>query len=296
LFARLKNLAGEPLVHFLLIGAGIYGLYGMFAAGEADNDERTVTVTSGEIQALTGQWRRTWNRPPTEDELAGIIGNHVRVQILHREALAMGLDKGDTVIERRLAQKVEFLAQGLITPEEPSDEELIDWYAANSDRFKQPDLYTIAQVFFDPGKREASISDDAKATLERLNALDRLPPDLGDYGDRLMLDNFYPNISQQELGRLFGTAFAEQVIKLEPGAWHGPILSGYGTHLVLVNDIVLVPLPEFEDIRELIKEEWVAEQVAELSERFIDNLISRYEIVVEETEVPITIPGSAARL
>jgi peptidyl-prolyl cis-trans isomerase C len=290
LFAKLKKLAGEPLVHFLLIGACIYGAYGMFAAGESGNDERTVTVTSGEIEALASQWQQTWKRPPTEGELDGIIRNHVRVQILHREALAMGLDKGDTVIERRLAQKVEFLAQGLITPKEPSDEELIDWYAANSDRFKEPDLYTITQVFFDPDKREAKTLDDAKAALDKLNALDRLSPDFNDYGDRLMLDNYYPNISQQGLGRLFGTAFAEQVIKLEPGVWHGPILSGYGTHLALVSDVVLVPLPEFDDVRGLIKEEWVAEQVTELSERFIDSLISRYEVFVEEVDVPVTIP------
>jgi len=294
MFAKLKKLAGEPLVHFLLIGAGIYGLYGIFAAGEAGNDERTVTVTSGEIQAMTDQWRRTWNRQPTEDELAGTIRNHVRVKILHREALAMGLDKGDTVIERRLAQKVEFLAQGLITPEEPTDEELIDWYAANSNRFKQPDLYTITQIFFDPDKREATTLDDAKAALDNLNALDRLPPDYSDYGDRLMLENYYPNISTLELGKLFGTAFAEQVIKLEPGVWHGPILSGYGAHVVLVNDIVLVPLPALDDIRELIKEEWVAEQITELSERFIDSLVSRYDVFIEDIEVPVKVPGSGA--
>jgi peptidyl-prolyl cis-trans isomerase C len=294
MFVIFKKLASEPLLHFLLIGAGIYGLYGMFATGEAGNDERTVTVTSGEIQALADQWRQKMNRPQTEDEFDGIIRNRVRVQILHREALAMGLDKGDTFIEQRLAQKVEFLAQGLITPEEPSDEELIDWYAANSDRFKQPDLYTIAQIFFDPDKREATISDDAKATLERLNALDRLPPDLGDYGDRLMIETYYANISMLELGRLFGTAFAEEVIKLEAGAWHGPILSGYGAHLVFINDIVLMPLPAFDDIRERLNEEWLAEQVTELSERFIDSLVSRYEVVVEETEVPISTPASGA--
>lgn len=287
-------MAREPLVHFLLIGAGIYGIYGTIGDGDAGSDERVVTVTSGEIQALTDQWGQTWNRPPTADELDGMIRNHVRVQILHREALAMGLDKGDTVIERRLAQKVAFLAQGLITPEEPSDEELTKWYAANSDRFKQSDLYTITQIFFDPDKRDALTLDDAKAALDKLNALDRLPPDFSDYGDRLMLKNYYPNISKLELSKLFGTAFAEQVGKLEPGVWHGPILSGYGTHVVLVNDIVLMPLPAFDDIKEQIEEAWVAEQVTELSERFIESLISRYEVLVEEIEVPISIPGGGA--
>jgi hypothetical protein len=294
LFARLKKLAGEPLVHFMLIGAGIYAVYGMFAVGEAGNDERTVNVTSGEILALSDQWVRTWRRPPTKDEFDGLIRNHVRVQILYREALGMGLDKGDIVIERRLAQKVESLAQGLITPKEPSDETLINWYAENSARFKEPDLYTVTQIFFDPDKRGATTLDDAKAVLEKLNTPDRLPTDLGDYGDRLMLENYYPSISEQNLRKVFGAAFAEQVTELEAGIWHGPILSGYGTHLVLVNDIVRVALPAFGDIREQIVEEWMAEQITELSEQFVASLVSRYEVVVEETEVPLSRPGSGA--
>jgi peptidyl-prolyl cis-trans isomerase C len=291
MFARLKKLAGEPLVHFLLIGAGIYAVYGAFSAGEADNDERTITVARGEIQALADQWSRSLSRPPTEDELDGIIRNHVRVKILYREALAMGLDNGDVVIERRLAQKVELLAQGLMTPEEPSEEELIAWYAENSDRFKEPDLYTITQVFFDMDKRGATTLDDAKAALGKLNALDRLPPDVDDYGDRLMLDAYYANVSKMELGKLFGMAFAEQVVELEHGVWQGPILSGYGAHLVQVSDAVLTPLPAFADVKRRIKDEWMAEEVKELSERFVENLISRYEVNIEEADVSVLVPG-----
>jgi peptidyl-prolyl cis-trans isomerase C len=292
MFARLKRLAGEPLVHFLLIGAGIYGVFGVLSAGEAGNDERTVTVASGEIQALTDQWFRSMSRPPTEDELDGIIRRHVRIQILYREALAMGMDKGDVVIKRRLAQKVELLAQGLMTPEEPREEELIAWYAENSDRFKQPDLYTITQIFFDPDKRGATTLDDVKAAIDKLNALDRLPPDFSDYGDRLMLESYYANVSTMELGKLFGTAFAEQIVELELGVWQGPVLSGYGAHLVRVSDAVLVPLPAFDDVKQQITEEWMARQVNELSERFIENLVSRYEVIIEEADVQALIPGN----
>jgi peptidyl-prolyl cis-trans isomerase C len=292
MFARLKKLAGEPLVHFLLIGAGIYAVYGALSTGAADNDERTVTVAAGEIQALTDQWIRSMSRPPTEDELDSIIRRHVRVQILYREALAMGMDKGDVVIERRLAQKVEMLAQGLMTPEEPSEEELIAWYAENSDRFKQPDLYTITQIFFDPDKRGATTLDDAKAAIDKLNALDRLPPDFSDYGDRLMLESYYENVSTLELGKLFGTAFAEKIVELELGVWQGPVLSGYGAHVVRVSDEVLVPLPAIDDVKQQITEEWMARQVNELSERFIENLISRYEVIIEEADVQALIPGN----
>jgi peptidyl-prolyl cis-trans isomerase C len=294
LLAKFKKLAREPLVHFLLIGAGIYGIYGMVGSDDAGSDERVVTITAGEILAMASQWQRAWSRPPTEDELANIIRSRVRIQVLHREALAMGLDKGDTVIEQRLAQKVELLAQNLLTPPEPSEEILIDRYTAGVDRFKQPDLYTVTQIFFDSDKREQTTLDDARAVLEEIEALEELPSHYEGYGDRLMLDNYYPNISERELARLFGTGFAEDVIKLEPGVWHGPVLSGYGTHLVLVTGVVLQPDPPFDDLKEELKREWMAEQVAELSERFVENLMSRYDIVIEEIEVPMTIPGSGA--
>lgn len=277
-----------------MIGAGIYALYGLYSAGNEDVNERTVTVTAGDIQALANQWTRLWQRPPTEEELAGIIRDHVRVQILHREAVAMGLDVGDKVIERRLAQKVELLAQGLITPEAPTDQVLEAWYAENLGQFKQPDRYTITHIFFDPDKREATTLDDAQAVLEELRLLDDQPEVYSDYGDRFMLQNYYPNRSELELRKLFGSGFTEKVILLAPGVWHGPVLSGYGTHLVMINDVMRPTPPAYDDVRTEIKEQWAAEQVKELSDRFIDNLISRYEIVVEETEVVMTVPGEGS--
>jgi peptidyl-prolyl cis-trans isomerase C len=288
---KLKKMAREPLLHFLLIGAGIYGLYGLLAVDETGSDERIVTVTSGEIQSLTDQWLKTRMRPPTKLELTGVINDHARTRVLYREAVAMGLDKNDLVHERRLARKLESMAKSMITPGEPSDAALIDWYAANIDGFKQSDLYTITQIFFDPNKRERTTLDDAKATLDKLNSLEHMPSDLGAYGDRIMLKNYYPKLSQNELGKLFGTPFAEQIVKLEPGAWQGPIQSGYGAHLVVLNEVILVPPPAFEEVKETVKDQWMAQQVNELSERFIEGLLSRYEIVIEKTEAPIPAPG-----
>jgi peptidyl-prolyl cis-trans isomerase C len=291
---KLKKLAREPLVHFLLIGAGIYGLYGIYVGVEHSDNERTVTVSADDIQALANQWTRLWSRSPTEEELAGVVRDHVRTQILFREAVAMGLDVGDTVIERRLAQKVELLARGLITPAEPTDEVLQAWYEDNPDRFKHPDLYTITHIFFDPDKREEVTLDDAEVALANLNALDELPANYSEYGDRFMLQSYYSMRSELELRKMFGTGFVEQIVRLEPGRWHGPVLSGYGTHLVMINEIMLAPQPAYDDIKERLKEEWMAGQIDEMSERFVDELISRYEILVEETEVPVTVRGAGA--
>ena len=289
---KLKQVIREPLFHFLLIGVAIYAFYGIYAGESASDNERVVTVTAGEIQSLASQWRRVWSRAPTEEELVGIVRDHVRIQILYREAIAMGLDKGDTVIERRMAQKLELLAQGLMTPKDPSDAVLNEWYIANSDRYQQPDRYTITHVFFDPDKRHENAFGDAKAVLEELNSMSGRPADYSAYGDRLLLQSVYSNRSESELGSLFGNGFAENVVGLEIGIWHGPVLSGYGTHLVMINNVTLAPQPEYEKIRERLKRDWMSEQATELSERFIDGLKSRYEVVVEDAEVPMTIPRS----
>ena len=292
---KLKRIAREPLLHFLLIGMGIYAAYGLFAAGEYDSDERRITVSASDVQVLGDQWARLWGRPPTQEELAGVVSDHVRTRILYKEAMAMGLDKGDLVIERRLAQKVELLAQGLITPEDPGEEELRAWYDTHGENYKQPDLYTVTHVFFDPDKRDATTLDDAHAALERLRNLDHVPADLTSYGDRFMLQNYYPQRTELELRKLFGAGFVDQIIELEPDTWHGPVLSGYGAHLVMISDVLRPPVPAFEAVEERVREEWFKTQIDEMSDRFVDNLIARYEIDVEEVVVPVTVPGTGVR-
>jgi peptidyl-prolyl cis-trans isomerase C len=292
---KLKRLTRAPLVHFLLIGAGIYGFYGLLASDDDADNERTVTVSAGEIQTLADQWTRLWNRPPTEEELAGAIRDQVRVEILYREATAMELDAGDTVIKRRLAQKVELLARSLSTPSEPTEEDLRAWYADNLKAFKQADLYSVAHVFFDPDKRDVTALDDARVARDRLNELDEVPPDFANYGDRFMLEYYYPARTELELRKLFGSGFVAQIIDLQPGTWHGPILSGFGPHLVMITEVLRSPLPPYDEVKLQIKEQWINEQIEELSERFIDELVSRYEIDIEETFVPLSVPGSGTR-
>lgn len=291
---RLKALAREPLVHFLLIGAGIYGLYGISSDAVDYGNDRTITVSAGDLQALSDRWSQVWNRPPTESELAGVIDQHARRQILYREALAMGLDVGDVVIERRLAQKLERLAEGLITPPEPSLEELRAWYAEHPDHFKRPDLYSLAQIYFSPDERGSAAAGDARKALETIRTLGPAPPDLRDYGDRFMLRPAYRNVSQAEIARLFGSEFARAAIELEPGLFSGPIESGYGVHLVRLDEVVLSPPPTFDSVRARIREAWTAEMIDDRSERFIEELMDRYEVIIEDGEAPVAVTGRSA--
>jgi hypothetical protein len=296
--ARLKALTREPLVHFLLIGVGIYGLYGFtngISSGGVDyGDERTITVSGGDLQALSDRWSQVWNRPPTESELAGVINQHVRGQILYREGLAMGLDVGDVVIERRLAQKLERLAKELVMPPEPSIEELQAWYAEHPDHFKRPDLYTLVQIYFSPDERGHAAADDARKALEAIRAIEPELLDLRDHGDRLMLRPAYQNVSHAEIAKLFGEEFARAVIELEPGLFSGPIESGYGVHLVRLDEVILRPRPTFDSVRAKIREAWTAEQIDELSERFISERMARYKIIIEDGEAPVAVATRSA--
>ena len=290
----MKKWLKEPLLHFLVIGVGIYGLYGILGSSLDDEDERTIIVSSGEIKAISDQWTRQRLRPPTEEELAGVIRDHVRTQVLYREAVAMGLDNGDRVIERRLAQRMKLLAQGLITTDEPSEDELRAWYKENEKKFKQPDLYSLFQVYFNPDKRGVATLDDAKAALEKLESFEEVPADFVSYGDRLLSQSYYSSQTEVQISKVFGSGFVDQVIKLEPGAWHGPVFSGYGTHLVYVTEVTRPPAPDFSAFAEQAKEAWMAEKVKELSERFIQNLVAGYEVTVEDSDVPLTVPGPRA--
>jgi hypothetical protein len=271
----------------VLIGAAIYALYGMYAPQEESVQERTITVSSGAIEWMVNSWEKRWTRPPTPEELAGMIRQYIRETVLYREALAMGLDEDDIIIRRRLAQKLEFLSQDLLTPADPGRQVLEDWFALNPDKYKAPDLYTMTHIFFDPDKRDAQALEDARATRDELNAIGRVPENVNAYGDPFMLQSYYPDRAESELAKLFGAEFARSVTELEPGRWFGPVLSGYGVHVVYVSTHVSAPAPEFAQVEERVRQDWIDAKREELNERFIEGLLSRYEIIVEETPVPV---------
>ncbi len=168
----------EPLVHFLAIGAAIFVLYGFMGQQNVEEQERAITITAGEIGWLTDTWKKRWNRPPTPEEREGIIKQYLQEMILYREAVAMGLDKDDTVIRRRLAQKLEFLANDLISPQPPTEDELHTYFEAHMARYQPPDLITMTHVFLDPDKRGDQTLKDAETIKAKLIALKQPPQDI----------------------------------------------------------------------------------------------------------------------
>ena len=252
----LNSILSNPLFHFLLLALLIYVIYGFFGVSKNSISERTIVVTPSTINWLEETWEKRWNRLPTEKEMEGLIDQYVRENILYQEALNMELDKDDVIIRRRLAQKFEFLTQDLIQVPEPSDQELVAFFKDNKNKYKSPDLITFHHIYFDPDKREDNTLSDAENSKIKLNKRDQPTEKLNQFGDNFMLQTYYPQKSEMEIAKYFGPQFAESVFDIEQGEWVGPVLSGYGTHLVYVDAINEAPYPEFEPIKAILAEDW----------------------------------------
>jgi len=277
----LRGLVREPLLQFLVIGAFIYGAYAWLGATDEAADDQTVVVDAERIQGFVTAWQSRAGRPPTPEELDGMINQFIREDILYREAEAMGLGEDDPITRRRLAQKLEFLTKDVARLKQPTDGELEAYFAANADVWREPDLITFSHLYLDPDARGDATLPDAQALLSELTASGEPDAETLARGDRFMLQNYYPQKTELEIRKQFGSGFSEVVMGLAPGQWHGPILSGYGVHLVYVTALQESPVPEFTEVRDAVFAEWQAEQQAAFNEDFYQSLKSRYRIIIE---------------
>ncbi len=196
----------------------------------------------------------------------------------------MGLDRDDTIIRRRLAQKLEFLSQDLVASIPPTDEELRAWFDEHAERYQLPALTTLTQIFVDPDRRGERTHADAAAIGAELRALEPPTEGAAALGDPFMLQSYYPERSEAELAKLFGSGFARSVSSLEPGSWHGPVLSGYGMHWVYVDSRSRAELPEFAAVRDRVQQDWEDDRRERFNEEYYAALRARYEVVVEDEE------------
>ena len=275
----------EPLLQFFIIGLFIYGAYGLYGVSTDDVEGNIIVVDENRIQAFTSSWKSRWKRPPTEQELNGLINQYIREDIFYREAVAMGLDKDDPITRRLLAQKLEFLSKDIAALKEPEQDELEQYFVDNIDKYLTPDMVTFKHVFIDPDKRGDATLDDAALILAELQSVDSTDNDVSLLGDRFMLQNYYLQQSELDIRKLFGSGFAKAVVQLETKQWHGPVLSGYGTHLVYIDHVDKSPAPEFAQVQEEVFQHWLATQQERFNEAYFESLKSRYEIVIERAQV-----------
>jgi hypothetical protein len=283
----LRSVVREPLVLFLAAGAGLFLLWSAKGDSGATTDSRIV-VGEETIRNLAQNWTRTRLRPPTTEELHGLVEDHVREEVFYREALSLGLDRDDTIIRRRLRQKLEFVSDDLGAHAPPSEEQLRAFLAENPDPFRRDPRFTWTHVFLSPKRDAAGRTDTVRHLLAELNG-PRGARDAGEAGDPFLLPFDFDGSSSAEVAALFGDAFASAMGRLGPGRWHGPIQSAYGEHLVLVRQIVPGHVPPLDEIRDAVRREWETKNRRDVNEAFYQKLRSRYRVLIEE------LPGSPMR-
>ena len=283
----LKVILKEPLVHFLLIGAGLFLIYS-FSNGPADENAKRIVVSSGQVEQMVSRFTQTWMRPPLDEEYDGLIENYVRDEIFYREALAMGLDRDDLTIKQRLRMKLEFLLEDLSSVSEIGDQELSDFLAQHPEKFLLEPRVTFRQIYFNPQKHRDPMAEAQSALLSLQKGTDPLQA-----GDATMLDDEYTRASQSNIARSFGEAFAEQVSSLKPGGWTGPFASQFGVHLVKVTQHEEARLPELVEIRDQVERDYLVLRRQEMQDDTYKRLRAGYQVVIEAPDPADGAPGVA---
>ena len=262
-------------MHFLAIGGAVFVAYGLLRGSSVDGSTH-IEVDTAQVERLSRMFQAQWKRPPTQTELDGLINSHIREEILYREALAMGLDRDDTVIRRRLAQKMELVADDLAMSAEPLPSELEAFLKENVERYEIPARVSFSHIYFSVDRRGDGAEDAAREALASIRSGGS--PD--DHGDPFMLQRDYPSRTPREVAELFGSEFSAALFALAPGRWEGPIASSYGVHLAYVRERTSARAPELADVRNRVRNDLLSERRQEANEALVDSLKERYQIVV----------------
>jgi hypothetical protein len=272
----------EPLFHFLILGAAIFAAHGVITRHKTDKPGKIV-VTQAAIENLATGFARTWQRPPTEDELQGLVRDYIREEAAYREALALGLDRDDMIVRRRLRQKLEFVSDGLATRTEPSDAELQSFLQAHEESFQTEPLFSFQQIYFNPQLHGENLHRDVARVLDDLQHSGSHVHE-NELGDPFLLQQTFENVPLPDLKKTFGDKFASTISASLVSSWRGPIESGYGMHLVYVTKRTDSHLPALTEVREQVRREYLDAKRREATDKFYEALLSRYSVRIEPSE------------
>lgn len=273
--STIARLAKEPLLHFTVAGALLFMGYGWLNPSAPSEADGPVRVGQGEIGWLRETFSSQWRRDPTDDEMTTLVGTLVQEHLLAREARALGLDQDDTIIRRRLAQKLTFLVDETTRIGDPDDLELQKYQAVNAERYRSDPRLSFQQIFYSP-QRRASAMEDAKADLARMT-----PTELPN-GDPLPLEFSYSMLNPSSVSSLFGHSFSEAVTGLKTGVWAGPLKSAYGVHLVMVTEREEAKPRSFEEVRSFLLDDWRRQKASDAAANYIQKLRVKYGVAVDD--------------
>ncbi len=277
----MKRFLREPLIQFLLIGAVIFSVYHYVQPdGGMAPSSKQIQLSLDELAQLTVLFQSQWRREPTPEEFRQLVENKVQEEVLYREALAMGLDKDDTIVRRRMAQKMQFLAEDVAAAREPTTAELKAWYAKNNDKFTMPQRLSFRHLYFSPDRRGDRSRADAERALAKLAGQPEDAKLAARLADPFMFQDYYRDRAPEYLGKEFGPQFAQAVAKLPPGSWQGPIESGFGWHLVFIDTLIPGRVPAFEEIEQDVKTAWLSNEKQEAWQKAYKAMRAKYTVLL----------------
>jgi len=272
------KLLREPLLHFFVLGAVLFAMYSWLHRGQIEAPGE-IFVSRAQVSSLQAQFERVWQRPANPAELQHLVDNWVREEIFYREGLAMGLDRDDPVVRRRVGQKIQFIIEGA-APTSPTTAELQAWLDAHRADYRTEPRYSLRQVYFDPRRHGANLERDIASARRALEG------GSNNVGDATLLPLEMQDASQSEVEREFGAEFVAGLKSLAPGTWQGPSRSTFGVHLVRVdarNDGQALSL---EQVRAEVERDLLQARAEESSRKIYDRLRANYRVRVESAAVP----------
>jgi len=274
-----KSWLNEPLFHFALLGLALFALYG-FLNSKSNYAADEIVIDQARVTTIAAEYEKTWQRPPTDEELQTLIDSWIREEIFYREGIRMGFDRDDPVIRRRIAQKVSFVADGLV-PETPDDAELEAWLLANIDDYQIPAVYSLRQVYVDPQRHKSDLDDVLNSLRASLDA-----SDAGNvHGDPTSLPEETKQATSIAIGRVFGTDFVDALERAPVGSWQGPIRSGYGLHFVKIDEFIEARNAELEEVRSALERDVLRDKSQKINDAFYVALRERYTVRTEPAKI-----------
>ena len=275
------------MLHFAVAGAILFAGYALINRGETNLPETDpVHIGEGEVRWLKETFANQWQRQPTDDELRGLVAGFLEEELLAREAKSLGLDQNDTIVRRRLAQKLAFLVDDTSRIVAPTDDQLRQFYDTNAERFRSEARVSFTQVFFNPARR-VNAESDAEAALVSISAMDDRATTIG---DPTLLETEFHDVDARTVSNLFGDDFARTIFSLKPGPWAGPVKSGYGVHIVRVTNLRPATLRSFEEVRPKVVEAWGHRRETEAKAAYLAKLREKYGVVIDDGIGPLLAP------
>jgi parvulin-like peptidyl-prolyl isomerase len=269
----MRKILQEPLLQFLLIGLGFFILYGL--VNKQKDGEDIIVIDTYDVDNIIASWEMQWKRLPTDEELKSLIQQNIKQEIFYQEALKMKLDHNDEIIKRRLAQKMQFLSNDIVSMSEPTIEELTKYYDSNFENYLTPYSFSFYQIVFSQDNRKDPKRDAENELIELGHSSIEQSKKKG---DKLPFPFFFENVDEGEINRQLGLNFSKSLETLDTGAWHGPIQSGFGYHLVYLIKKTGPQIPDFETVKKEVKRDMEYENQKKMNELIFEELKKNYTI------------------